>query len=757
MLRHSRRTAVIIMLLRLAPDCSVLSQPPAPGGELEALTLEDLLNVPIEASTLASERPSDSPATAHVITEETIRARGYATLLDLLEDIPQIEIQHSASVDTRNTITSQGINSNERLQIFIDGVRVTPVTGNFYALGRQFSLRNAKQVEIILGPMSALYGADAFTGVINIVTKTGREMEGGGLSGSYGSYDTRDYSVVVGKRLDSFPFTKTPFLGNSGIAITAHGSDSAGAFMPGYYPGEFSWYNSQFQSGRMRNSPRNNSETIVPFRGFSAGGDSRFIHARLNMDHFEIGWIRMSESHSSSLGIRPEFTLYVEDAVFRTNYETVYGNYVFSSEDEKWVFNTMITKQSYEIDPRTKFIDSFSGYEAAYKYARDKSSVIDEKVTCKIGEKSLLLFGLSYQDNMVLPRTGDLSRPYDTEKSADSQAFVYPGSDITVNGKYLGIPQDFYFNEYTNTGAYAQLQFREYFALQATLGLRYDRNSRYGDSFNPRTGIVFKPGEKMDFKVLYGEAFLAPSPAKTYYHYGSFFADPATATGLRSDFFHLPNTDLKPEKIRSVQGGANYRFTDSLWTSVNAYQSYVYDEIFDGGSTANDFFKGTPVALTGHFINSQKLGRIYGWSARLDSITRVGQLKIDTYAAYAYSRGYSEQAQFLPYSAASSVRAGMVISRGRWSVSSRLIFQTESYSLQPDFQNNRQKSAPFAVVNLYARYRGAESGRAALFFFLDVRNLSDARYYNPAQPPLEGFGANPQEPISVSGGLTLDF
>ncbi|MCK5584041.1 MAG: TonB-dependent receptor plug domain-containing protein, partial [Elusimicrobiales bacterium] len=106
-------------------------------AELGGLTLEDLLDIPIKASSFTDEKPSESAALAHVITEETIRARGYATLLDLLEDVPQVEIAHLAGTDTNNILTVQGINGNERIQIFIDGIRVTPVSGNFYALGRQ--------------------------------------------------------------------------------------------------------------------------------------------------------------------------------------------------------------------------------------------------------------------------------------------------------------------------------------------------------------------------------------------------------------------------------------------------------------------------------------------------------------------------------------------------------------------------------------------------------------------------------------------
>ena len=715
-------------------------------SELEGLTLEALLNVPIKASSFTDEKPSESGALAHVITEETIKARGYSTLLDLLEDMPQIEIAHLAGTDTGNILTVQGINGNERIQIFIDGTRVTPVTGNFYALGRQFSLKNAKRVEIVLGPMSALYGADAFTGVINIVTKSGEDLENQNLSGSYGNYNTQNYSAVAGGKIR--------FLENAFFSVTADSYHSDGPSMPKYHSSDFSWYNSEYQTGRMKTFT---GETTVPFRDFNADENAFFTHVRLSMNNFELGWVKMSESHSSSLGMKPEYSLYAEDAIVKTNYETLSGNHIYRSENEKWTFNTSLSSHFYELDPETKFINIYSNYDDAYKYARDKSSVIEEKANCKIGEESLFLFGLSYQDHLVLPRTADLSSAYNRDLSADSQGFVYPGSDIyDSSGTYLGISQDFYFNEYSNTGAYAQFNFKEYSAVQATLGIRYDRNSRYGDYLNPRAGLVFKPHKKTNFKLLYGEAFLAPSPDKTYQHYGSFYADTNTVTGLRSSYFYLPNTDLKPEKIRSFQLEASYKFTDTFWLSFNGYNSYVYDMIRTKRDKTITSFKGVPVSYIQTFVNTDDIGRIYGGTLRMDAITNLGKIDMVIYAAYTYSEGYSEGATFLSYSAKDSARAGVDATFGRWSISPRFIYQSRSYNRNL-ISGTKQSSDPFAIMNFYAKYNDIPIGDKELSIFLNIQNLTNARYSNPTRAPDEGFGASPQDPISIYGGLTLKF
>ncbi len=709
--------------------------------DLTALTLEDLLNVPIQASSLTGSKPSDSAAVAQVITEETIRARGYATLLDLLEDIPQIEIAHRAESGPGNVISVQGLNGNERFQIMMDGVRITPVTGNLYAFGRQFSLANAERVEIILGPVSALYGADAFSGVVNIVTKSGAGT-GKSVSASHGNYNTQSYAAAAGADI-----------GGAAFSVTADNYHSDGPSMPKYYKSDFSWYNDQYKSNGWMNLF--GSSVPVSLRGYSADEDALFLHARLNLGNFEAGWIRLTESHSSSLGVKPDTSLYSSDAVWETHDDTLYGRHRWQSEDENWGLETLLNRHVYELDPRTKLINQYSNYQDAYKYAHDLSTMIEERITYKIGEKDLMLLGLSYQENNSLPRTEDLSKPFNTNVPADSQGFIYPGSgggaSTTVPN---GIPQDFYYMEYSNIGGYAQLQLNQEGDLQTTLGARFDSNSLYGDSINPRAGLVWKPGEKINAKLLYGEAFLAPSPDKTYQHYGSFWADPTTASGLHSSFMQIPNPDLKPERIRSAQTEWTYRFTDRVWTTFSAYHSWI-ENLQQSVTIGAGMFKGVPVDDIGIWTNRGS-ARTYGGTLRLDTRTVFGRYVVGSYAAYSYSGGDID-GDFLPYSARNSVKAGLDISRGRWSVSPRLIYQSRSYNKTRDAQGNLQSSAPFAVANLHAGYGGLKSGPFVLSAFLDVQNLFNARYYNPARADDAGFGASPQEPIRVSGGVTAKF
>ena len=720
------------------------------NDRLVHLSLEELLNVPIVTATTFKEKPSDTPASAIVISEEIIKDRGYSSLLELLEDIPQIEIGHHVTAGNIRSLTVMGINGIERFQVMIDGVRATPLTGNLLVLGHQFSLANAKQVEIILGPMSSLYGADVFSGVINIVTKSGNEGPEGTISTEFGDFRQRNFSLIAKLRPEKGEEAKN----HPALSITTNRFFTDGPFMPKYYPKEFTWYNNQFQSGRVLNSPGSTSESKVPFTPFSLEEQTDFLHARLNFRSFEFGLISMTETHSSSVGVLPQFTIYGESTIFRTRYNTIYGKYTHTSPDNRWNLQSQVSHQFYEVSPETNFINNFSSYKPAYKYARDKSWSIEERYSLKIRENRHLTLGLTYQKHDSLPRTADLSHPLDRDTAPENQGFIYPGSDLgTLNPN--GIPLKTYKFNYENVGGYAQMHLNPDSRYQVILGARFDDNSLYGSSFNPRIGVVYKPDEKSNCKLLYGTAFLAPPPDKTYAHFGSFVADPANPGAIKSYYMHVPNPDLKPEKIGSLQAEYSYKLRQNKKLTLSIYDSHIADlhqvESLGAGTSS-----GQPVDTLAHWTNLGN-ARAYGGSLRYDAICSLKKMKMNLFAAYSYSNG-DVAGNPLPYSARHSGRFGLTLKEKRWTVSPRVIHQGKSYLQFKDSSGKFLTNKGFTTANLFVKYRLSRTSSEESSLFLNVQNLFDKRYYNPGfADGSVGFSNAPQYPRFISGGLRLEF
>lgn len=162
------------------------------------------------------QKVTDAPASISVVTKEEIAKRPYTSLIDVVRDLEGVDVGETSDKTGQKTISLRGMGSDYTL-ILINGRRQNN-HGDIYPNsfgGNQFNhippLDEIERVEIIRGPASTLYGADALGGVINIITKkgatkwSGSATLGGGISGNddFGNDYTTDFSlrgpIVPGK------------------------------------------------------------------------------------------------------------------------------------------------------------------------------------------------------------------------------------------------------------------------------------------------------------------------------------------------------------------------------------------------------------------------------------------------------------------------------------------------------------------------------------------------------------------------------
>ncbi|MCP5005192.1 MAG: Plug domain-containing protein, partial [Planctomycetes bacterium] len=168
---------VLIMALLFYSGISLAEELPEkfpeefPGGEegFYEGTEDDV----IITATRYIKRIEEAPATATVITAEQIRNMGARDILDVLKMVPGIGISRITGYGFFG-IESRGIKNNhsQKVLIMIDGHRINePNSGGASFVFNNMMVENIKRVEVIRGPGSALYGANAFVAVINVVTK----------------------------------------------------------------------------------------------------------------------------------------------------------------------------------------------------------------------------------------------------------------------------------------------------------------------------------------------------------------------------------------------------------------------------------------------------------------------------------------------------------------------------------------------------------------------------------------------------------
>ncbi len=155
----------------------------------EALAEEAKKVEPIVITATTIETPAEQlGASVSVVTEDDIRTYRYETVEDALRSVPGVEIRRSGSLGKTSSLTIRGANPNQ-VQVLVDGVRVkSPTTGQ--AELSDIAPDLIERIEIVRGPQSTLYGADAIGGVINIITKRGRGPFSGFVQQEAGNYDT---------------------------------------------------------------------------------------------------------------------------------------------------------------------------------------------------------------------------------------------------------------------------------------------------------------------------------------------------------------------------------------------------------------------------------------------------------------------------------------------------------------------------------------------------------------------------------------
>src|SRR6267142_6044115 len=160
-----------------------------PAGMLTAQELppRDLDPVVITATKLET-RAEQLGASVTVVPGDDVQRYHYETVEDVLRTVPGVEVRRLGGYGKLSTISIRGANPNQ-VQVLVDGVRVkSPTTGQ--ADLSDISPDLIDRIEVIRGPQSTLYGADAIGGVVNIITKKGKGPFSGSIEGGAGNYDT---------------------------------------------------------------------------------------------------------------------------------------------------------------------------------------------------------------------------------------------------------------------------------------------------------------------------------------------------------------------------------------------------------------------------------------------------------------------------------------------------------------------------------------------------------------------------------------
>ena len=167
------------MLGALVPPGTARAEQPSDYADFNELDLESLLDQTITTASKYEQKVSESPVAATVITAEEIAASGARNIPEVLDRVPGLDVIQTTS--SSYDVSARGLNKegSNTMLVMIDGRAVYLDLYSITPWGQlPVSLEDIRAIEVVLGPGSVMYGANAFAGVINIITFTADEKPG---------------------------------------------------------------------------------------------------------------------------------------------------------------------------------------------------------------------------------------------------------------------------------------------------------------------------------------------------------------------------------------------------------------------------------------------------------------------------------------------------------------------------------------------------------------------------------------------------
>lgn len=511
---------------------------------MAGLSLGELLNLEVTVATKTAMTVEEAPSIVSVITGEEIQNMGARDILDVLRTIPGFDLIHP-STNSVELVSVRGMHSaqqNNKIKLMIDGHSLSVLWGSYQFQFSAVPIANIKQIEIIRGPGSALYGTGAFLGVINIITKKPEETSSM-IAFEGGSHNTVKPQVSVSCQEDDFA-----------VSLYADYYDTDG-------------FKKTIESDAFGSGP----QTAAPGDTTNGFEYSTFKADISYRDFYFTGYFQKMHEADPMVGIASALT--DDDNNEATCYYGEIG-YNLPITDR----GDLLFKIFYDYGEQDALLEIFSEESAAaifgwqngetiFGYPLAENSVLGAEMTADydVIDGIQVVGGVSYeyykQFNSKHFATANLTgKPLEVD-GVVYQPMQYLGGlvDISENGNWI---QDASRSIYA---AYGQSVFdiRELLSLSKgvenlsfTAGLRYDHYEDFGSTANPRFGLVYAPNEKLRFKTLYGKAFRAPNYKELYA-----INNPAK----------VGNEDLDPEEISTFEFLAGYNFTGNLKGSLTFF------------------------------------------------------------------------------------------------------------------------------------------------------------------------------------------
>jgi len=548
---------IIVLTLLLTAFPGFLT---ADKEEGEQIQLKQMADVGTTTGSFYALKAAESPSNITVITRDVIERRGYQNLVEICQDIPGFDFSTYEDGGGEYPIHNfnRGIGGdagNSKILVMVDGVVQNFINFGWSTLWtNEQMLIDVDRIEIVQGPGSVLYGSNAYSGVIHIITR--KKHQGLDAKVWYGQHNSMALDFHYGTQLKD---------ANLSVAFRKYKSDGDGGDR--YDPGNFFHnivapnYLTQYYTGDgnyVINVPNPEAGQPLP-DGFNAAKDDTSLRLKFAAKNTEIGffyWDR--EDGLGSYVVGYEYYANDPDKLYKVNTRGLnfYGKHDLELSDRLTLKSNVVYRTTKQM-PDTGFVYTYKFLDMPKTYSSFSSQAfVEEQAHFKLNDNNRFIAGFRLMSSIKSSQSVSLNLIQDQYSSTTTSSY-----GIANRGNGLGQSESV---STLNSIEYAGYMLWDgtispYFNFSA--GIRYDHSSEYGSTFNPRLALIFKPiSDKWTVKFLFGTAFRQPSIFE-----------------LADEW--RKNPDLDPEKIQTYEIENYFWLTRRMNLRINVFYSVLSDFI----------------------------------------------------------------------------------------------------------------------------------------------------------------------------------
>lgn len=511
-------------------------------------------------STIASghlEAVRKAPGVVSVITADEIEAMGANHLDEVLEAIPGLHVLRSDLSRLEPVYSIRGIHSgfNPQVLILFNGMELkNPYSGGLPPSSR-LAVGSIERIEVIKGASSALYGANAYSGVINIIPKGIGNYSSPIAQLRHGSFNSQDLTFQYSEQNDD----------GTGFFVSVEHQRSDG--------------------DRSRTISKDLQSEYDRLMGTSASLAPGPLNTRYNLTSILLnieqeGWHWNHWFwHQDDVG--------TGQGVSRALDDTGYGgtvSYMSHLQFKKIVDyeESVESNLSYHFTHGTTFFNLFPDNslipidnDGNPSLPPDNAVLFTDGVIGTPEYKSHNLYAdttyqfIGFNDHILRLNLGVRYIGITTEEKKNYGPGVLNGTENTVDGTLTDVTgqSNVYLDDKERHNLF--IAFQDQWRLSQdwtlTVGGRWDDYSDFGDIFNPRLGLVWEPRPDFTAKLLYGEAFRAPSFSELY---------------LKNNPSGLGTPSLEPETIKTYELVLDHQLTHDF-RLINSFYAYKAEDLIE--------------------------------------------------------------------------------------------------------------------------------------------------------------------------------